>query len=55
MAGLRKPFFLYRRLGPIAIWVGRSDYEHPCRWIGIYLPRIGEIEIFITGRQVKGA
>lgn len=38
--------------GKIHIWIGRSDYEHPSRWAGIYITKIGEIEFHITSDKI---
>ena len=44
--------FYHRWLGPIAVWAGAHDGEHPSRWVGIWLPRLGEFEMHLTSPRV---
>lgn len=40
------------RRGSVSLWLGRSDHEHPSRWVGFHAPLIGEVELHLTSNRI---
>jgi len=44
--------FISKKVGPFKVWIGGGDGEHPSRWAGIWIPRLGEFEMHVTSAVV---